>query len=336
MRGVYENPVGSGIWWIHYHAAGKRHREKVGRKSDAIKLYQSRKADAAAGRKLPELRNSKILLLSELIDDALEFTAHHKDQRGYKSKGEIVREALGARPAAELTPQELERWLRARCKTAATANRYKAFISLCYREGVRNGKVSINPARLVRQRKEGAGRLRFLTREDYDRLYKVISKRFPEHIAEFVVSVHTGMRLSEQYSCTWAQVHLDRKTIELTKTKNGSARAVHLNSDAIAALESLKRPRQHSSDPVFPREGSKGRFDTRSWFQPCLEEASISEYVWHCNRHTFCSWLAMAGASIKEIQEAAGHKTITMSARYSHLSPEHKLSVVERIASAYK
>jgi len=38
MRGVYENPEGSGIWWIHYYAAGKRHREKVGRKSDAIKL----------------------------------------------------------------------------------------------------------------------------------------------------------------------------------------------------------------------------------------------------------------------------------------------------------
>jgi hypothetical protein len=27
----------------------------------------------------------------------------------------------------------------------------------------------------------------------------------------------------------------------------------------------------------------------------------------------------------------AGHKTITMAARYSHLSPAHKLSVVERI-----
>jgi integrase len=39
----------------------------------------------------------------------------------------------------------------------------------------------------------------------------------------------------------------------------------------------------------------------------------------------------MAGATIKEIQELAGHKTITMSARYAHLSPEHKLSVVERI-----
>src|ERR1700743_1628644 len=238
MRGVYENPDGSGIWWIHYYAAGKRHREKVGRKSDAIKLYQTRKADAAAGRKLPELRNSKVLLFSELIDDALEFTAHHRDQRGYKSKGEIVRETLGSRPAAELTPQELERWLRTRCKTAATANRYKAFISLCYREGVRNGKVSINPAPLVRQRKEGAGRLRFLTREEYDRLHKVIGARFPEHLAEFLFSVPHGMRLSDQYSCTWSQVDLERRTIELTKTKNGSARTVHLNTDALRSIES--------------------------------------------------------------------------------------------------
>jgi integrase len=44
----------------------------------------------------------------------------------------------------------------------------------------------------------------------------------------------------------------------------------------------------------------------------------------------------MAAASIKQIQEAAGHKSITMSARYGHLSPEHKLAVVERIASGSK
>ncbi|HVH85111.1 MAG TPA: tyrosine-type recombinase/integrase, partial [Terriglobales bacterium] len=88
-----------------------------------------------------------------------------------------------------------------------------------------------------------------------------------------------------------------------------------------------------AADPVFAREGSQGRFDTRSWFQPCLEEAKIASYVWHSNRHTFCSWLAMAGASIKEIQELAGHKTITMSARYSHLSREHRLSVIDRIAT---
>jgi integrase len=329
MRGVYEKPVESGIWWIHYYAGGKRHREKVGRKSDAIKLYQSRKADAAAGRKLPELRNSKVVTLSELIDDALEFVAHHKDKRNYESKAVIVRATLGSRPAAEMTPQELERWLRSRCKTPATSNRYKAFISLCYREGIHNGKVSSNPARQVRSKRESTGRLRYLTREEYDRICKVIRERFPEHLAEFVVSVNTGMRLSEQYSLAWGQVNLERRTIDLTKTKNGSARTVHLNADVVAAFESAKPHRPKPSDPVFPRQGAT--FDTRSWFHPVLEGAGIEGYVWHANRHTFCSWLAMAGASIKEIQELAGHKSIVMSARYSHLSPEHRLSVVERI-----
>ena len=67
--------------------------------------------------------------MGELIDDALEFAVHHKDNRNYKSKAGIVRDDLGSRRAAELTPQELERWLRKHCKTAATVNRYKAFIS---------------------------------------------------------------------------------------------------------------------------------------------------------------------------------------------------------------
>lgn len=75
-----------------------------------------------------------------------------------------------------------------------------------------------------------------------------------------------------------------------------------------------------------------GGFDNRSWLNPCMDEAGIENALWHTHRHTFCSWLAMAGASMKEIQEAAGHKTIAMSARYARLAPEHTQSVVERIA----
>ncbi len=89
----------------------------------------------------------------------------------------------------------------------------------------------------------------------------MIAKRFPEHLAEFVVSVHAGMRLTEQYTCAWSQVHLDRRTIEMTKTKNGSARTIHLNSDAVAAIESLRHPNLRLGDPVFPGRGKS--YDTR-------------------------------------------------------------------------
>jgi hypothetical protein len=62
------------------------------------------------------LHGSRVLTLSELIDDALEFVADHKDRRNYLSRGEIIRVALGSRPAAEVTPQELERCGKEDCQ----------------------------------------------------------------------------------------------------------------------------------------------------------------------------------------------------------------------------
>ena len=333
-RGLFERPPGSDVWWINYYVDGKQHREKAGSKSTAIKLYRKRKEDARAGRKLPELRNTKVVTLSELIDDALEFVVDHRDKRNYESKAEIVRKALGSRPAGEIKPQELDRWLRKQCKNPATSNRYKAFVSLCYREGLRNEKVDVNPALLVRHRQESGGRLRYLTREEYARLYEVIQRRFPEHLAEFVFSVHSGARLSEQYRILWPMVDIVRTARAKSNRRVIEGRTILLNAESIEAVESMRQRKHKPNDPVFPREGDKARFDTRSWFVPCLEEAGITDYVWHCNRHSFCSWLAMAGATTKEIHEAAGHKTAAMADRYSHLSPAHKSSVVDKISIA--
>ena len=337
VRGVYEKSPGSGEWWVRWtDANGKLRRQKVGAKNAAIAAYRRKKDEARQGQIVPDLRNTKKATLSDLIDLVLEYTVSHKDRRSYESKAAIVGEALGARVADELTPQEIDHWLSSRNRSAGTVNRYKAFLSLCYKLGMANGKVGTNPARLVRQRKEAAPRLRFLTREEYEKLCAVISEKFPEHLPSFIVSVNAGMRLTEQYTLTWGQVDLSRRIARLTETKNGSARTVHFNVDAIEAIKTLKHPGQRSSDYVFPSNRRRGDHDTRQWFTPALAAAGIEGYVWHTNRHTFCSWLAMEGATIKEIQELAGHKTIAMSARYAHLSPDHKLSVIERIAGTGK
>ena len=102
------------------------------------------------------------------------------------------------------------------------------------------------------------------------------------------------------------------------------------------ALDTFTQRREtvphEAGDPVFPRPGP--RSDCRWWFEPALTEAKITDYTWHNNRHTFCSWLAIAGVSTKEIQVLAGHKTITMAARYAHLSPEATASASERLVIA--
>ena len=41
----------------------------------------------------------------------------------------------------------------------------------------------------------------------------------------------------------------------------------------------------------------------------------------HMLRHTFCSHLAMRGAPARAIQELAGHKDLSTTQRYMHLSP---------------
>ena len=124
-RGLFERPPGSGVWWINYYEHGKQRREKVGRKSDAVKLYQQRRADIQRGQKLPPLRRTSPVMINDLVDLMLEHVRNqkHKDLRTYESRGEIVRRELGSRDAETFTPQDLETWLSDHCKTSATFKR---------------------------------------------------------------------------------------------------------------------------------------------------------------------------------------------------------------------
>jgi integrase len=153
----------------------------------------------------------------------------------------------------------------------------------------------------VRQRKEEGGRKRFLSREEYDKLLASILELFPEHPDDFIVSVYSGMRPSEQYTVDWTQVSLDQETIELTKTKNGMQRTVYLKDDALAALRRLNAKPHRNRDRVFHLSGET--MTTKDWFVPCLADAEIVDHTWHCNRHTFCSWLAMAGRRSKRFKK---------------------------------
>ena len=57
--------------------------------------------------------------------------------------------------------------------------------------------------------------------------------------------------------------------------------------------------------------------------------ARLRKIGWHALRHTFCSHLAMRGATAKAIQELAGHTDLSITLRYMHLAPAHLTDAVQ-------
>ena len=172
QRGVFEKVPGSGIWWIRYFDQfGKKRREKAGSKSVAIKLYGKRKQQVLEGKKLPELFRKPSINFGQLSDDALAYSKRNK--RSYKTdlpRFANLKDWFGKHPADDLTPKEIENRLASvgeKEKWApSTFNHYRSLVSLSYRLGILNRKVTTNPARSVTHRREDNNRVRFLTEEE--------------------------------------------------------------------------------------------------------------------------------------------------------------------------
>jgi site-specific recombinase XerD len=351
-RGVYEKVSGSGIWWIHYYdAEGRRRREKVGSKSNALKLYHKRKTEVLQGIKLPENFRARAVKFGEIAEAALEYSRTEKtNSRQDEYRMAPIVERFGNCPAESILPEQMEHWLDAqtvdRGWAPATRNRYIALLKLVYRLAERNRKIKTNPARLLRMRKENNARIRYLnqyspteTKIDYlrgcgdeeSRLRAVIEKDYPDHLPEFVVALHTGMRPSEQYGLTWDRVNLPQQHITIPRSKNGKTRYVRLNSAAVGALKSLQRRSISNAGPVFVTMQGEPLRGYRHWFDPAVRRAGIKDFTWYCLRHTFASRLAMAGVDLRTLVELMGHQSIQMTMRYAHLGPSHTLAAVERL-----
>jgi len=290
------------VWWIrHVDAQGRYRREKAGTKSAAIMLYRESKTEALEGKKLPGKLRRATVTFAEIARDALAYSKAHK--RTYEDDVQRMERMLGwfrDRSADSVTPQEIERHFEESIEqegwAPSTVNHYRSLLSLTYRLATRNGKASSNPARATRHRKEDNSRVRYLTPEEEAKLRAVLEADWREHIPEFELALHTGLRLSEMYGLEWQDVDLTRRLLLVRRGKNGEARYARLNSVALKALDALRK-RSDGTGPVIRNLAGEPLAGPRYWFEKALKKAGIQGFHWHDLRHTFASRLAMAGVA---------------------------------------
>lgn len=342
-RGVFEKVKGSGVWWIHFSdTEGKRRREKVGSKSDAIALYTSRKGDAIAGIKLPtKATAAPAITFGEMAVIGLNFSRREKrdyERETYRVKtlnaefGHLAADAIRPADIREFLTDERRGWAK------ATQNKFLTTMNMIYRESQLASKIpeTLNPCRQVEYRKYLPSRIRYLRDHEEAEILRAIRLfKYKEYEDHYLIAVHTGMRRGEQFGLSWSDVDLDHKIVTLDETKNGDPRIVKLNETALAAFERLwakRQKRKEYRDAVFVTSRSDIPYkDPRMWFGAICEELKLTDVTWHILRHTFISRLVIAGVPMKAVQQFAGHKSIAMTERYSHLAPELTDEYLERL-----
>ena len=178
----------------------------------------------------------------------------------------------------------------------------------------------------IRLLKEPPPRVRFLNQAEADRLLLAL----PHHLQPVVqYALATGCRRAEVLNLEWSRVDLGRRVtwLEHGTTKNGAARGIPLNRDAMIALEMAK---SRNSRWVFTYKG-RPMASIGSAFKKALKRADIKDFRFHDLRHTWASWHVMSGTPLYDLMTLGGWKTMDCVQRYAHLAPEHLAKAASRI-----
>ena len=227
--------------------------------------------------------------------------------------------------------------LEKRTKSPTTVVRYMSALSHAFTIAVNEWEwLDSNPMSKVKKPSLPRPRVPFLDDSERQRLLQAC-KESPCHFLYPVVvlALSTGARYSEIMNLRWRDIDLKRGIARLEETKNGERRALPL---VAAAFDEVLRLRNVSesepSDFLFPRADGMAPMEIRKHWDSALRNADINDFRFHDLRHTAASYLAMNGATLAEIAEVLGHKTLQMVKRYAHLSDQHVAGVVERMNKA--
>lgn len=313
------------------------------RKTDAKKWAQQTEAAIREGRHF-KTSAAKKHTLSEVIDRYIRDILPMKPKSQKKQTAQLLwwKDQLGDYSLADLSPALIaeKRDLlahgitsRGNKRSPATVVRYLAALSHACSIAVKEwGWLESNPVLKITKPKEARGRVRFLSDAERERLLATTKKsNSPFLHLLFVLAISTGARKAELFNLTWKDLDLHRDVITLHETKNGERRVLPVTGYALKLLNDHASVRRIDSSLIFPSDDPLRPVDIRAAWEKALKEADIHDYKWHDNRHSAASYLAMNGASLAEIAEVLGHKTLQMVKRYAHLSDAHTAKVVERM-----
>lgn len=325
------------------------------RKRDAKLWAQATEAALREGRYFPT-REAKHRTVGELIEAYREEGLVRLAESERRSRAATLawwNRQLGVCLLADVTPARVADCLRlltqgkglsGKPASPATRNRYQAALSAAFRWGMapERGWTDTNPVRRVGRLTEPQGRVRFLSEEECGRLLAAARAHDdPRMYRLILLALATGARMSELMRLRWPDVDAANGVLHIRRTKNHDPKTSPVRGQALEALREWARTRVRTvgCDHLFGAPGvsysEAGPDFPRKRWESLRDAAKLEDFRFHDLRHTTGSYLAMSGATEREIMEVLGHRTAIMARRYSHLSPGHVANVVQRMVDKF-
>ena len=297
-------------------------------KADALKWARNVESQLDLGTLIPKQTMPSLMPMVDRYVEEVTPTKKGDSQERYRAN-QLRKTKLANMAIDKITGEVVAQYRDARLKEVSqnTVRLELAFLSVVFEQCRKEWGLAVsNPVKQIRMPRPGKPRQRRLEAGEEDALLQACRESGAHYLQTFVIlAIETAMRFGELASVTWENVNLDKRTIFLPDTKNGSSRIVPLSTRALNAIQT--QPRSIGGRLFSAKPGS-----IRSAFLIVLNKAKgtkpdsknfLRELRFHDLRHEAVTRLFEKGLNAIEVGMVSGHKTLSMLQRYTHMRSEN-------------
>ncbi|MBF0480710.1 MAG: site-specific integrase [Desulfovibrionaceae bacterium] len=260
-----------------------------------------------------------------------------------------VAPTVGSKPLKQVSPLDLERMkkrLAAVGRSARTIQYALALVRQMFNHARKAGLFAgDSPTKQVSKTKVVNQRVRFLSPEEAEQLLATLAEYSQDVHDQALLSLFSGCRWGEVAGLTWGNVDFNSNNLHLLDTKHGQ-RSIPMTAKVRDMLTRRQgEAKAHTPEIlVFPARTGRPSPQVSQSFHHALVKLGFNDGVtdrrqkvcFHTLRHSYASWLVMAGTPLYTVARLLGHSTLSMTERYSHLAPDHVREAVANLEAFEK
>lgn len=220
-----------------------------------------------------------------------------------------------------------------------TKNHHLTVLRAFLRYLIQEEERAVYPPDRIKRFAEEQRKVKVLYAEEVERLLAAPTGEGKEHLRDRAILelfFSTGLRISELRSLNRKDLNFTTREISV-RGKRRKLRVVFLSDAAVAALRAYLDARLDHLDPLFIRKpgsavhvlppGESFRLSRISIYsivkKYALQAGIVSDPSPHTLRHSFATDLLRSGADLRSVQELLGHKDLSTTQIYTHLTNPH-------------